>query len=231
MNSLKERLVELGHTLPHVVAPPVQVLDTTRVPWADGLSINPAPLRAMRKLWRLDDRPLANPGRMLFLSRTSANRGLVNEVRLAVIASEYGLEILDPGAMSFEDQLSAFSSASLLVGASGAVMANYLMMMPGSRILALTSDALTDFILPAAIAAVSGASFTYLSGPTTKSLAKSGTRNEWMHSDFLISEKQFRAALINALADQRRYLRHRDIIARPETAAAIREKGLDDVRV
>ncbi|HEY8913985.1 glycosyltransferase family 61 protein [Lacisediminihabitans sp.] len=187
----------------HVVSPPVQVLDTTRIPWSEGLSFNPEPLRAMRTAWGLDALPPSTSGRRLFLSRKSDHRGVVNEARLAEIAVELGLETIEPGSMSFDDQLVAFSTATLLVGASGAVMANYLMMPPGSQVLALVSDALTDFILPAAIAAVAGVRFSYLSGPTTTTLAKSSTRNHWMHSNFSVDEDLFRAALIDALAERR----------------------------
>ncbi|HEY8913983.1 glycosyltransferase family 61 protein [Lacisediminihabitans sp.] len=178
----------------HVVAPPVQVLDTTRVPWSEGIRLNPQPLRALRTAWGLTDDPVVG-GRRVFLSRRSAHRGLLNEKALVDSAIAHGLEIVEPGTMTFEDQLELFSSASLVVGASGAVMANYLMMSRGSRVIALTSEALTSFVLPAAIAAVAGVGFAYVSGPTSTTLAESGTRNNWMHSDFSIDPTVFSEAL------------------------------------
>lgn len=181
----------------HVVAPPVQILDTTRVPWAEGVRLNPEPLHALRVAWGLDDTPVSN-GRRVFLSRKSAHRGLLNEAELVDIAVANGLEVVEPGTMTFEDQLALFSGASLVVGASGAVMANYLMMSRGSRVIALTSDALTDFILPAAIAAVAGVGFSYASGPTRRTLAESGTRNNWIHSDFSVPVDVFTRALQSA---------------------------------
>lgn len=187
-----DRLQKVG--LLHVVAPPVQVLDTTRVPWSEGLSLNPAPLRALRKAWGLADLPIVN-GPRVFLSRKSAHRGLLNELDLVDIALANGLEVVEPGAMTFEQQLALFSTASLVVGASGAVMANYLMMSRGSQVLALTSEALTEFVLPAAIAAVAEAGFSYMSGPTSATLAQSGSRNEWMHSDFSIDPSLFSQGL------------------------------------
>jgi capsular polysaccharide biosynthesis protein len=178
----------------HVAAPPVQILDTTRVPWADGVRLNPEPLRALRSAWGLTDAPVVD-GRRVFLSRKSAHRGLLNEAELVETATAAGLEVVEPGTMTFEDQLELFSNASLVVGASGAVMANYLMMSRGSRVIALTSEALTDFILPAVIAAVAGVDFTYVSGPTSRSLADSGTRNNWIHSDFSVPRDVLAAAL------------------------------------
>lgn len=178
----------------HVVAPPVQVLDTTRVPWPEGMSLNPVPVLAMRdRLVHAEER--AAPTRRVFLRRTSGHRGLLNEADLATIASRHGLEILDPGAMTWSQQVALFSSAALLVGASGAVMANYLLMSPGSRVLALTSDALNDFVLPAALANLVGVRFSYLTGPGSTTLAKSDNRNNWLHSDFRISTKDFESAL------------------------------------
>ena len=178
----------------HVVAPPVQVLDTTRVPWSEGLSFNPEPLRLLRSAWGLTDEPITG-GRKVFLSRKSAHRGLLNEAELVDLAVANGLEIVEPGTMTFRDQLELFSSSSLVAGASGAVMANYLMMSRGSRVIALTSEALTEFVLPAAIAAVADVEFAYVSGPTSATLAESKTRNDWMHSDFSIDPPAFAAAL------------------------------------
>ncbi|TFC01225.1 glycosyltransferase family 61 protein [Cryobacterium mannosilyticum] len=182
----------------HVVAPPVQILDTTRVPWSEGLCMNPAPLLAIRDKLGLNS-GAALPSRHVFLRRQSSHRGLLNEAVLAKIAARHGLEVLDPGAMSWSEQVALFSSASLLVGASGAVMANYLLMSPGSRILALTSDGLGDFVLPAAIASIVGVDFTYLTGPGSTKLSKSDNRNNWLHSDFSISPGEFESTLRRTL--------------------------------
>jgi capsular polysaccharide biosynthesis protein len=185
----------------HVVAPPVQVFDTTRVPWRDGLSFNPAPLLAMREAWGLG--ASSDPaGAKIFLSRTSRHRGLTNEHHLAAIAHKHGLTVRDPGGMPFEAQLDLFSHASLVVGASGAVMANYLMMSPGSRVLALTSTALRDFVLPAAIAELAGVEFTYVSGPTERPLSAFPTRNDWLQSDFSVDAKSFEAALVEVIGSR-----------------------------
>jgi capsular polysaccharide biosynthesis protein len=183
----------------HVVAPPVQVLDTTEVPWSAGISMNPGVLRRFR------DRVLFGrndvvPTRRVFLRRNSGHRGLRNESDLASIARRHQLEQIDPGTLTWQQQLELFESTSLLVGASGAVMANYLFMSPGSRILALTSSALRDFVLPAALAEVAGAEFSYLTGPTSTGLQSVRHRREWMHSDFTIDPVLFEQTLIEEIA-------------------------------
>ena len=183
----------------HVLAPPVQVLDTTGVPWIDGLSLNESALRLLQAA--LTTQRPERPTRRIFLERNSRHRGLANEHELAEIAALAGLERVDPGSLTFADQLELFTSAELLVGASGAVMANYLTMSPGSRILALSSDGLRDFVLPAALAAVAGASFTYLTGEPTRTLEDAPDLNQWLiQSDFTVDAALFRTALAQQIA-------------------------------
>ena len=188
----------VGHL--HVLPPSVQVLDTTRVPWSKGLSMNAAPLLEFRRRLGLGDHRLAGDGRRVFLERTSSRRGLVNQPELAAIAGRLGLELVDPSGLSWKEQIELFSSSSLVVGASGAVMANYLLMAPGSRVLALTSDSLADFVLPAALAGISEAAFSYLTGPNESSLEDHLGRNSWLHSSFRIRPKQFERAVRREIA-------------------------------
>lgn len=183
----------------HVLAPQMQILDSTRLPWSEGLSVNVDSLLAVRAALGLDG-AVARDGRAVFLQRKSGHRGMSNQSDIAAIALKHGLEVLDPGAMTWDEQKALFSSASLLVGASGAVMANYLLMSPGSRVLALTSEALEDFVLPAAIAATAGVEFTYVTGESTTVLADHDHRISWIHSDFRIPEEAFEQALLAELA-------------------------------
>jgi len=79
-------------------------------------------------------------------------------------------------------------------------MANYLLMLPGSRVLALTSDSLADFVLPAALASVSQVAFSYLTGPNQSALEDHLARNNWLHSSFSIRPKKFERALRREIA-------------------------------
>jgi len=206
LEALTEReLVVLDPTLSYevgtlqVLPPQVQVIDSTRVPWEEGLSLNPRSLELMRELWGVNDRK-QRPTRRIFLNRSSAHRGVVNQAELAEEARALGLEIVDPVTLSWDEQRDLFASAQLVVGASGAVMANYLLLQPGARVLALTSEALADFVLPAALAAASGATFTYLVGPSRTTVADHNVRNSWLHSDFSIDAGDFRTAVLAELA-------------------------------
>jgi capsular polysaccharide biosynthesis protein len=184
----------------HVLAPSVQILDTTRVPWSQGLSMNTAPLHEFRRRLGLGDQRLGGEGKRVFLQRTTSRRGLINQPELAEIAGRLGLELVDPSHLSWQEQIELFSSSSLVVGASGAVMANYLLMLPGSRVLALTSDSLADFVLPAALAGVSQVAFSYLTGPNKSALKGHLARNSWLHSSFSVQPDRFRRAVRHELA-------------------------------
>jgi capsular polysaccharide biosynthesis protein len=193
---LDSRLAHHFDTL-HVLAPPVQILDTTQVPWALGLNMNTEPLRKARSIWVGDSAPAA--AKRIFLRRKSAHRGLVNEAELVSIAHAHGLTIVDPGQLGWNEQVALFSTATLVVGASGAVMGNYLMMAEGSEVLAITSEPLHDFVLPAAIAHVNGVGFSYVLGAPTTKLHAHRNRNLWLHSDFTVSPRHFKVALREAI--------------------------------
>lgn len=182
----------------HVAAPPVEVLDTTKVPWDQGLRVNRAPLDDLRKRWGVHE-PRVGTGRRVFVTRHSRHRGITNEHKLARLAQRYGLETVDPSGLDFAAQRRLFSDAEVLVGASGAVMANYLFMRPGSRIVALTSRQLADFILPAVLAEIAGSSFEYLLGTSTVRLTDVPDRNRWIHADFTVSPRDFERALRDLL--------------------------------
>jgi capsular polysaccharide biosynthesis protein len=191
-----DEAVDIGRL--HVTAPPVQILDTTRIGWSSGLSINRGPLDALRQRWGVDQ-PAEGPQRRVFVERRSRHRGILNEHRLAMIAVERGFEVIDPASLSFDEQRTLFSSTEVLVGGSGAVMSNYLMMRPGSRILAMTSEQLSDFVLPAAIASIAGCEFTYVTGPSALTLARAADRNLWIHGDFRVRPDDFRRGLDHVL--------------------------------
>jgi capsular polysaccharide biosynthesis protein len=97
-----------------------------------------------------------------------------------------GFEVVDVIGMSWEEQVKLFASAKVVVGAGGAVMANYIFMPKGSKVISLTSEYLSDFSLPAYMASVAGASFTYITGKTV--LTGNSLRNsqQLMHSGFRI---------------------------------------------
>ncbi len=66
------------------------------------------------------------PNRRLFVRRRSPRRDLANSHSLEMIAKVHGFDIVDPGELSFFDQITLFSSASVVCGPTGAWVANML---------------------------------------------------------------------------------------------------------
>jgi capsular polysaccharide biosynthesis protein len=179
----------------HVSAPVAQVLDTTKVPWADGVFLDFKALRNFRRkiLSLLDVSEL--PVRKIYLRRDSGHRNLANGQLLENLASNMGFEVIDVIGMSWEEQVRLFASAKVVVGAGGAVMANYIFLPKGSKVISLTSEYLSDFSLPAYMASVAGASFTYITGKTI--LTGNSLRNsqQLMHSGFRIRKSTFKKVI------------------------------------
>jgi hypothetical protein len=67
-------------------------------------------------------------------------------------------------------------------------------------VLALTSDSLADFVLPAALASVSETAFSYLTGPNSLALHDHVSRNSWLHSSFSIPPEEFERAVRREIA-------------------------------
>lgn len=180
----------------HLAAPALQVLDTTRVPWEDGTAINPEDTRLVgAALVRAAGASDIAASRRLFLRRTTSHRGLVNEEELAAIAEDYGFESFDPAAMSWQDQVRAFRSARVVIGATGAAMANYQCMHTGAWAIGLTATGLEGFILPAAIAGAVGVKYSSIVGRHVIPLGDAQSKISWIHSDFSIDSAVFERAL------------------------------------
>jgi capsular polysaccharide biosynthesis protein len=182
----------------HVAPPVVQVLDAGYADWTAATTVDRAPLDTLRAHLGVDV-PREGEGRRIFLVRRSVRRGIRNEAALAKIAAMSGLELVDPAGLTFAEQRKLFSSAELVVGASGAVMANYLMMRPGSKVIALTSQQLRGFVLPAVLAAVAGCSFQYVLGRSDVRKETMKDANQWIHADFTVDEATFATTLCEAL--------------------------------
>jgi hypothetical protein len=179
----------------HVSAPVAQVLDTTKVPWADGVFVDLSVLREFREtcLSLLD--VSSNPIRRIYLRRESSHRNLINGEQLERLASKMGFEVIDVIGMSWEDQVSLFASARVVVGAGGAVMANYIFLPSGAKVISLTSEYLSDFSLPAYLASVANASFTYITGKPRLTRESRRNTQRLMHSGFRIKKSTFRRVL------------------------------------
>jgi capsular polysaccharide biosynthesis protein len=76
------------------------------------------------------------PGRRLLLSRRDSPwRRIRNEEPIFHLLEPLGFELIVPGALSFDEQISAFRDATHIVSPHGAGLANILWCAPGTHVL------------------------------------------------------------------------------------------------
>jgi hypothetical protein len=73
--------------------------------------------------------------RLVYISRSRASRGLINEVEIRPILDKYGFETLICEDLSFEDQVKIFSEAKVVLGPHGAGIYNQIFCHPGATII------------------------------------------------------------------------------------------------
>lgn len=77
-------------------------------------------------------------GELLFVRRTSvAKRVLLNIDPVEEMALSLGFRAIEPGRMSFAEQIEAFAAARVVVGVSGADLTNIVFMPPGGDVVCL----------------------------------------------------------------------------------------------
>jgi hypothetical protein len=171
--------------------------DSTIEPWWKGAAFHWPTLLSFRNRILDKVQPVSDT-RRIFLKReanTTSARGLANSKQLSKVALDFGFEVVDPGALSFTDQVRLIHSASVIVGAGGAAFANLLFARSDAQVVGLVSDQLSDFAIHSNIARHVGAKFSYLTGPSAKSISDIEYHREWFHLDFEVSVRKFRRTL------------------------------------
>lgn len=77
--------------------------------------------------------------RKIFIQRNGPTRRIENEVKVLKLFTEYGFDVMDFSSLCFEEQIKTALGASVLAGVHGAGLTNMIFMMPGSRVLELTT--------------------------------------------------------------------------------------------
>ena len=81
---------------------------------------------------------LAKSKKGIFVSRKDTSvRTLLNEEAISKILSSEGFEVIVPGRMSVNDQISAFQSADCVIGTHGAALANLMFCRPETQVIEL----------------------------------------------------------------------------------------------
>jgi capsular polysaccharide biosynthesis protein len=95
--------------------------------------VRPSDIKALREYNRAT--APSGGGRRVYVSRLSApKRRLANEGELVAAMKEAGVEVVRPEGMSFAEQVSLFSSASLIVGPHGAGLTNLIWSLSPGRL-------------------------------------------------------------------------------------------------
>jgi Glycosyltransferase 61 len=183
----------------HVAPPLGKINDWLLGDWLAGYSLDPESLHGMRAGWGVDA-PRTGKGRRVFLRRSTRARTVKNQTSIERLLSRRGFEVVDPSTLTLSEQRELFSSAEVVVGASGAVMTNYLFMRPGSAVIALTSRQLYDYLPPATLAEVAGLKFRYVVG-RSRPPRRAKTVMGLVHADFRISMGELRRALEDTLSE------------------------------
>lgn len=103
------------------------------------------PVRLIRPLADMLRFRLASPNvrnRRIFVSRKNDTKKRIMENRLVTeeLFHEFGFEIVTPETMSFTEQVELFSECEIVVGESGAGMANVIFCDPGTKILEIQPE-------------------------------------------------------------------------------------------
>lgn len=74
------------------------------------------------------------PSRKIYLPRVASQvRKIINSKQVEDLMREHGFEFIYPHEFSFGEQIELFSSAKIVVGASGAAFSNMVFMQPGTK--------------------------------------------------------------------------------------------------
>ncbi len=104
--------------------------DTGATPWR---------VEALRKRAGLTGAPRGK--RRLYIYRHAfARRRIANDKAIEQLLAKHGFEAVNPGALSFDDQVKLFSDAAIVLGPHGAGLANAVFMSGGGAVIELTHD-------------------------------------------------------------------------------------------
>lgn len=101
--------------------------------------------------------------RKLYLGR-SAGRNITNAAEVEAVFRRHGFEIVNPGQLSFAEQVEAFRTARCIAGPIGAAFANLVFASPGTLVLGLVSPFAVQFSTFASLARFAGCRYLAVPG-------------------------------------------------------------------
>jgi len=166
-----------------------------RLPGHSQGQFSPAALRAVREAVLGSLNMEVRNGRRLYIRRNSGYRNVLNAQEIEDVLVARGFEVVEPEKLSFSEQVEVFSSADVVVGATGAAFANLLFCKPGTLLIIMIADLeSTSYYYWQNMACASNNSVVYVFGVIQRNLAKS------IHSDFHVVPSDVIDALGNRFA-------------------------------
>jgi capsular polysaccharide biosynthesis protein len=124
-------------------------------------------------------------GRLVFVSRNSGSRSLINALRVEKMLRKEGFDVIDPSQMSFLSQVRAFQAADKIVLAGGASMANLIFCSEGTKIVLLRSRFTRGYKMPEILASLSSSLVVSISGLPVGTLFRNSYL-EKIHSHYMV---------------------------------------------
>lgn len=120
--------------------------------------------------------------RRIYIARKSSYRHLLNQEEVIDVVVRYGFEVIYPEMLTFAQQVHVFSQASIIIGQSGAGMANFIFAPRGCEILMMVSDRVENNLnLFGGVAMAIGVNLRYLIGSAV------GDSRHSIHNDFTVN--------------------------------------------
>lgn len=172
--------------------PPLQTRDcfsplhSESVAYFDGELLGRVRMSILKKIRKSSPSDTEWRGTKVYLIRNSTHRNLVNQSTIQRKFEELNFRIVEVDALSTKEQISLFSSASIVASVGGAAMAGYLFANHSTQLLQIVASQNVRFPAPALLASVGRAKLTTLEGKSPRYSRNSGVTS-WQHSNFRIS--------------------------------------------
>lgn len=156
-------------------------------PYSHGIFF-PKPIKLIRDNLIKPYEVKANYPKKLYIRRNSGVRQVININEIEIILNDNGFVFVEPEKLTFSEQVSLFSQADIVVGSSGAAMANLIFMKPDAAVVILIGEFRdTSYWYWANMAYASGLSnFNYVIGRQIE---------DSIHSDFYIDTILFQETI------------------------------------
>ncbi len=171
----------------------------TRHPWVKSRTIVPF-LESIPA--RLCIKAMGGPKRLYVSRNFWPRRRLVNESEIIDHVQGFGFEVVHPEMMTFDEQISAFQDAEIVVGSYGAALSNVVFSPRGATLFALTTQFMEDDFFWD-LMDHKGGRYMSLHGPAAGS-------SQNLDSDFVIDVPLFKAMLRECM-EGREHTEHRDV--------------------